>query len=96
MGLQLSPNDYPSAACTRAYPLEWFPAQGRCRPSFIVALSRAQRPAATALSEVLRHGRYTEGLVRAVAYAGDILARRFPRDPGRPEGAGLPDELTGD
>ena len=53
-------------------------------------------PAAARLSEELKAGRYTEGLVGVVGYAGEVLARHFPAPDGGDAGPGLPDEITGD
>jgi len=49
---------------------------------------------AGAMEEAFRKGEFTDGIVRAVARAGEVLARHFP-----PEAGGvneLPDEVTED
>lgn len=38
---------------------------------------------AATLTEAFRAGGFTEGLVKAVEQAGDLLAAHFPRDPGK-------------
>ncbi len=48
------------------------------------------------LNAAFRDGRYTEGLVAAVAKIGDLLAARFPREAGRADTNELPDEISED
>lgn len=51
--------------------------------------------AADALSTDLKEGNYTEGLVRAVHLAGELLAEHFPKSQGTDPHL-LPDEVTED
>jgi uncharacterized membrane protein len=52
--------------------------------------------AAGALSAELSAGRYTEGLVRTVQRAGELLAEHFPKGRGPSSPNDLPDEVTED
>ncbi len=47
-----------------------------------------------ALHEDFQAGRFTEGLVAAVARVGDVLARHFPRRPGDVDENELPDAIS--
>jgi uncharacterized membrane protein len=51
---------------------------------------------AAALQEDFRARRFTEGLVRGIERAGDVLARFFPRLEGRTDVDELPDEVSRD
>jgi len=59
----------------------------RCDDGFWAAVVEA-------LQEDLRAGRFTEGLVAAVARVGDVLARHFPRRPGDVDENELPDAIS--
>ena len=48
---------------------------------------------ASAMEEDFRQGRFTEGIVKGVAKAGDALAAHFPRT-GGPDVNELPDEVS--
>jgi uncharacterized membrane protein len=50
---------------------------------------------AALLEAAFREARYTEGLVEAVAKAGDLLAQHFPRSAG-PDTNELPDQISED
>ena len=47
-----------------------------------------------AMTEDLRAGRYTDGIVTAVKMVGDELARHFPRRPGERDRNELPDAVS--
>jgi uncharacterized membrane protein len=47
-----------------------------------------------AMRGAFREGRFTEGLVEAVARVGDVLARHFPRRPGETDVNELPDGIS--
>jgi uncharacterized membrane protein len=51
---------------------------------------------AAAVEEDFRAGRYTDGIVKALARAGDVLARHFPPRPGSTDVNELPDTVTED
>jgi len=50
---------------------------------------------ASAMEEDFRQGRFTDGIVKGVAKAGEALAAHFPRT-GRPDVNELPDEVSED
>jgi uncharacterized membrane protein len=50
---------------------------------------------AAAMEEDFREGRFTEGIVKGVARAGDALATHFPRT-GAPDANELPDAVSED
>jgi uncharacterized membrane protein len=54
------------------------------------------REVAAALQADFREGRFTEGLVRGVERAGEVLARFFPREAGRADANELPDVISRD
>ena len=54
------------------------------------------RDIADAMREDFRAGRFTEGIVRGVERVGDVLARAFPREPGREDRNELPDAVSRD
>ncbi|MFI5185027.1 MAG: TPM domain-containing protein [Vicinamibacteria bacterium] len=54
------------------------------------------REMAAAMSQDFRAGRFTEGIVKGLARAGDLLAQHFPRPEGRPDANELGDEVTED
>ena len=61
----------------------------RCGPDF-------WKEVAAAVETDFRAGRYTDGIVKGVARAGDALATHFPRREGTPDRNELPDEVTED
>lgn len=61
----------------------------RCGPDF-------WKEVAAAVETDFRAGRYTDGIVKGVARAGDALATHFPRPEGTPDANELPDEVTED
>lgn len=54
------------------------------------------RAVAEAMQAEFRAGRFTEGLVRGVESAGEVLARFFPREAGRADVNELPDAISRD
>jgi uncharacterized membrane protein len=54
------------------------------------------REVAAAIQAEFREGRFTEGLVRGVARAGEVLARFFPREAGRGDENELLDSISRD
>ena len=54
------------------------------------------RDVAVAMTGHFRAGRFTDGIVEAVAKAGDALARHFPREDGRDDTNELSDEVSED
>jgi uncharacterized membrane protein len=54
------------------------------------------REVAAALQADFREGRFTQGLVRGVERAGEVLARFFPREAGRSDVNELPDAISRD
>jgi uncharacterized membrane protein len=61
----------------------------RCGASFWSEL-------AAAMSQDFRGGRFTEGIVKGVTRAGDLLAQHFPRRAGEKDVNELPDDVTED
>jgi uncharacterized membrane protein len=61
----------------------------RCGPDFWLEV-------ASAMSEEFRAGRFTEGIVRGVERAGEVLARLFPREAGRSDANELEDAVSRD
>jgi uncharacterized membrane protein len=59
----------------------------RCPPGFWSELAEA-------MAADFRAGRFTDGIVAAVARAGDELARHFPRLSGEPDRNELPDSVS--
>jgi uncharacterized membrane protein len=51
---------------------------------------------AAAMEADFREGRFTDGIVKGVARAGEALARHFPREAGRTDVNELPDEVSED
>jgi uncharacterized membrane protein len=61
----------------------------RCGPAFWSEL-------AGAVAEDFRAERFTEGIVKGLTRAADILAQHFPRSADRPDTNELPDEVSED
>jgi uncharacterized membrane protein len=61
----------------------------RCGPDF-------WKDVAAAMETDFRAGRYTDGIVKGVARAGEALATHFPRQEGTPDTNELSDEVTED
>jgi putative membrane protein len=61
----------------------------RCGPGFWSAVAQA-------VSEDFHAGRFTDGIVKGVARAGDVLAQHFPRAADRPDVNELPDRVSED
>jgi uncharacterized membrane protein len=61
----------------------------QCGPGFWQEIAQA-------MSEDFHAGRFTDGLVKGVARAGDELARHFPQSAARPDTNELPDDVTED
>jgi uncharacterized membrane protein len=59
----------------------------RCGPGF-------WKDVAAAMESEFREGRFTDGIVKGLARAGDALAEHFPRTPGGADANELPDEVT--
>jgi uncharacterized membrane protein len=59
----------------------------RCGPGF-------WKEVAAAMASDFREGRFTDGIVKGIARAGDALAEHFPRAPGTADANELPDEVT--
>jgi uncharacterized membrane protein len=51
---------------------------------------------ASAMEQEFRAGHYTDGIVRGVERAGDVLARNFPRGEGAADRNELPDSVSED
>lgn len=60
-----------------------------CGPSFWTDV-------AAAMEADFRGGRFTDGIVKGVKEAGDVLARYFPRGAAKPDVNELPDDVTRD
>jgi uncharacterized membrane protein len=54
------------------------------------------RSVAQAMSEDFRGGRFTDGIVKGVASAGEVLAANFPREAGRADVNELSDTVSED
>ena len=61
----------------------------RCGPSFWTDV-------ASAMQDDFRQGKFTDGLVKGVARAGDALAEFFPRTEGKTDRNELSDDVTED
>jgi uncharacterized membrane protein len=61
----------------------------RCGPDF-------WKEIAGVISEDFRGGRFTDGIVKGVARAGDVLAKHFPRTGSRPDTNELSDDVSKD
>jgi uncharacterized membrane protein len=61
----------------------------RCGASFWEDIARA-------MAEDFRAGRFTDGIVKGVAKAGDALAAQFPRSAARPDTNELSDSVSED
>ena len=59
----------------------------KCPPDYWKAVVAAMR-------EDFREGRFTEGIVTAIATLGDLLARHFPRRAGETDRNELPDSVS--
>lgn len=51
---------------------------------------------ASVMEQAFRAGNYTEGIVRGIERAGDVLARNFPRLEGQTDRNELPDDVSED
>jgi uncharacterized membrane protein len=58
-----------------------------CPPDFWESIVAAMR-------EAFREGRFTDGIVAAIATLGDLLAHHFPRRPGEIDRNELPDSVS--
>ena len=61
----------------------------KCGPAF-------WKDVAAAMEADFRAGRYTDGILKGIARAGDELAAHFPRAPGGVDVDELPDDVTED
>ena len=61
----------------------------RCGPTFWTDV-------AAAMQDDFRQGNFTDGLVKGVARAGDVLAEHFPRTAGVTDTNELADDVTED
>lgn len=61
----------------------------RCGPAF-------WKEMAAVMEADFREGRFTDGLVKGVARAGEALGEHFPRTPGAADVNELPDQVTED
>lgn len=59
----------------------------RCPPDFWESIVGAMR-------EAFREGRFTDGIVAAIASLGDLLAHHFPRRAGETDRNELPDSVS--
>jgi uncharacterized membrane protein len=61
----------------------------KCGPGFWAEVAQA-------MSAEFRAGHFTDGIVKGVARAGDVLARHFPRSDAHTDVNELPDQVTED